>query len=71
MTQEIIDLVEQAKQGSQKAFSKLYYKYNLMPVLCIQSPLIVKTDTYNQREEHGLEHYKKWKNSRSVWAIIF
>lgn len=27
MTQEIIDLVEQAKQGSQKAFSKLYYKY--------------------------------------------
>lgn len=27
MTQEIIDLVEQAKQGSQKAFSKLYDKY--------------------------------------------
>lgn len=27
MTQEIIDLVEQAKRGSQKAFSKLYYKY--------------------------------------------
>lgn len=27
MTQEIIDLVEQAKQGSQKAFSKLYHKY--------------------------------------------
>ena len=27
MTQEIIDLVEQAKQGCQKAFSKLYYKY--------------------------------------------
>lgn len=27
MTQEIIDLVKQAKQGSQKAFSKLYYKY--------------------------------------------
>ena len=27
MTQEIIDLVEQAKQGSQKAFSKLYNKY--------------------------------------------
>lgn len=27
MTQEIIDLVEQAKQGSQKAFGKLYYKY--------------------------------------------
>lgn len=27
MTQEIIDLVEQAKQGSQKAFSKLYYTY--------------------------------------------
>ena len=25
MTQEIIDLVEQAKQGSQKAFSKLYF----------------------------------------------
>lgn len=27
MTQEIIDLVEQAKKGSQRAFSKLYHKY--------------------------------------------
>lgn len=27
MTQEIIDLIEQAKKGSQKAFSELYYKY--------------------------------------------
>ena len=33
-----------------------------MPVLCIQSPLIVKIDTRNQKKEHGLEHYKKWKN---------
>ena len=27
MTQEIIDLIEQAKKGSQKAFSELYYRY--------------------------------------------
>ena len=27
MKQEIIDLIEQAKQGSQKAFAKLYYTY--------------------------------------------
>lgn len=27
MTQEIIDLVEQAKKGSQKAFSELHYRY--------------------------------------------
>ena len=45
-----------------KFLIKLYYKYNLMPVLCIQSPLIVKIDTRNQKKEHGLEHYKKWKN---------
>ena len=27
MTQEIIDLIEQAKKGSQKAFSELYHRY--------------------------------------------
>lgn len=27
MTQELIDLVEQAKTGSERAFTKLYYKY--------------------------------------------
>lgn len=30
MKQEIIDLIEQAKQGSQKAFAELYYKYKQM-----------------------------------------
>lgn len=45
-----------------KFLINIYYKYNLMSVLCIPSPLIVKTDTRNQKEEHGLEHYKKWKN---------
>lgn len=45
-----------------KFLINVYYKYNLMPVLCIQSPLIVKIDTRNQKKEYGLEHYKKWKN---------
>ena len=45
-----------------KFLINIYYKYNLISVLCIPSPLIVNTDTHSQKREHGLEHYKKWKN---------
>lgn len=82
MTQEIIDLVEQAKNGSERAFGKLYEKYyntvwftvyNIVKNRDVTEDLIsvVFTKAYLKRESYT-EHisYEMWLKTIAVHSSI-
>lgn len=82
MTQEIIDLVEQAKNGSERAFSKLYKKYyntvwftiyNIVKNRDVTEDLIsvVFTKAYLKRESYT-EHisYEMWLKTIAIHSSI-
>ena len=82
MTQDIIDLVEQAKNGSERAFSKLYDKYyktmwftiyNIVKNRDVTEDLIsvVFTKAYLKRESYT-EHisYEMWLKTIAVHSSI-
>ena len=82
MTQEIIDLVEQAKNGSERAFGKLYEKYyntvwftvyNIVKNRNVTEDLIsvVFTKAYLKRESYT-EHisYEMWLKTIAVHSSI-
>lgn len=82
MKQEIIDLVEQAKNGSERAFSKLYKKYyntvwftiyNIVKNRDVTEDLIsiVFTKAYLKRESYT-EHisYEMWLKTIAIHSSI-
>ena len=82
MTQEIIDLVEQAKNGSERAFGKLYEKYynaiwftiyNIVKNRDVTEDLIsiVFTKAYLKRESYT-EHisYEMWLKTIAIRSAI-
>lgn len=82
MTQEIIDLVEQAKKGSERAFGKLYKKYyntvwftvyNIVKNRDVTEDLIsvIFTKAYLKRESYT-EHisYEMWLKTIAIRSSI-